>query len=78
MDTGNWFLPLFSLKQLNPLEHLDCIRATRSEPLDLQVLQSKAICTDNVHGGKACPKGAFTDTLKEDSASNIVALGYHI
>eukprot|EP00983_Pelagomonas_calceolata_P126945 1161352-Pelagomonas_calceolata.AAC.2 len=36
---------------------------------DLQVLQSKAVCAANVHGGKACPKRAFSDSFKEDSAS---------
>eukprot|EP00983_Pelagomonas_calceolata_P129557 1161617-Pelagomonas_calceolata.AAC.5 len=41
---------------------------------DLQVLLSKLICAANVHGDKACPKGAFAITLKEDSASNTVAL----
>eukprot|EP00983_Pelagomonas_calceolata_P045014 1139523-Pelagomonas_calceolata.AAC.1 len=42
---------------------------------DLQFLESKMICAANVHGGKACPKKAFADTLKEDSASNFVPLG---
>eukprot|EP00983_Pelagomonas_calceolata_P045061 1139538-Pelagomonas_calceolata.AAC.4 len=43
-----------------------------------QVLKSKMICTANVHGGKACPKWAFADTFKENSAGNSVALSYHI
>eukprot|EP00983_Pelagomonas_calceolata_P008869 288102-Pelagomonas_calceolata.AAC.1 len=43
-----------------------------------RVLYSKTICAAYVHGGKACPKRALADTLKEDSAGNIVALGYHI
>eukprot|EP00983_Pelagomonas_calceolata_P073285 1152075-Pelagomonas_calceolata.AAC.1 len=36
--------------------------------------RSKTICAANVHGGKACPKRAFADTLKEDSAGNVVTL----
>eukprot|EP00983_Pelagomonas_calceolata_P034787 1089982-Pelagomonas_calceolata.AAC.1 len=38
----------------------------------------KIICAAYVHGGKACCKMTFADTLKMDSASNIVAHGQHV
>eukprot|EP00983_Pelagomonas_calceolata_P015284 484734-Pelagomonas_calceolata.AAC.2 len=34
-------------------------------------------CAAYVHGGKACPKSAFADTLKKDSIDKVVALKYH-
>eukprot|EP00983_Pelagomonas_calceolata_P078666 1154334-Pelagomonas_calceolata.AAC.2 len=53
-----------------------CWKAALCLVLDLQVLLSEMICVANVHGDKACPKRAFAITLKEDSASNIVALSW--
>eukprot|EP00983_Pelagomonas_calceolata_P079648 1154780-Pelagomonas_calceolata.AAC.1 len=61
-----------------PLFWKELVRVTDLGSRDLQVLYSKTICAAYVHGGKTCPKGAFVDAFKQDSASDIMAFDYNI